>query len=377
MVRRAKKKVKHHFYENKKKISIKTLYSILVWMFAFVCILFVINIYFGTMEYVEENPIWIQEEMKLIFIDDNWDTHNIDQELLEHGADSKWDYLFDDKFIQQINSWNTWVDIKTNENIINTGKTQENVIKKDPITSTVNIIEEKKWCRTPRWKIMEHWESVLAYQQRSDTPDICNIQRRICNDWILLWNFQQKACKTNVAYYYKKEEVISYNEKKIDPLIQPWKDVPINKWEVFDIDWKINPSINPDTIWDNNINNPSNSEWNTVEQESMIRPNCISPRWEIILNWQFVKAYKYKNWFIDHPCEVQLRPCDNWNLEWLYTQQSCKHRDISFEDFMDGYFDKDQPSILRIIETLNKDIPENEVVIEKNSIWNMISNLWN
>jgi hypothetical protein len=28
---------------------------------------------------------------------------------------------------------------------------------------------------------------------------------------------------------YEKQEVVLYNEKKIDPLIQPGQDVPINK----------------------------------------------------------------------------------------------------------------------------------------------------
>lgn len=380
MPRKSRKKSKHHFYINRKKVfSMKTMYNILVWLFAVLCILFVINIYFSAVDYVKKSDIWVQNnEIKFMFIDNVWEIHDINKDLLEHGADNKRDYLFDDEFVAQINSGTmTWDTINTwdTSKIENKNPTVNKDFDKD--IDNKKDLEEKKWCKSPRWKLMEHGESVLAYQQRKDVPDICNIQRRVCNDWILWWTFSQKACKTDLPYEYTKETVVLYNEKIIDPLIQPDDSVPINKRETFDTDGKIDGVSLPDTLRNNDVNNSIMNDEKEVDQKSMIKPNCIAPWWEIVLNWQFVKAYKYKNWFIDHQCEVQLRPCMDWYLEWLYTQQSCKHRDISFEDFMDWYFEKDQPSILRIIETLNKDIPENEILIEKWSIRDMIANLWN
>jgi hypothetical protein len=380
MVRKvSKKRYKHHFYWNKKKISIKIFYNFLIFIIVCLSIFLVISIYFSSVDYINKSQIAAEKkDMQFMFLDNQWIEHNISEESTEHWASSKWDYLFKDYNTWDVigtwilnNSWNinTWV-IKSwyiNEKIVT--KTD---VKKITIEKDVNI--PKKNCTTPRWKILEHWKSILAYQQRNDVPDICNIQRRICNDGFLWWSFEWKSCKTNMPYTYKKEPVISYNEKVIDPLIQPWKEVPINKWADFDTKWKINWYTNADTIRNNYIDNASQTNEQTIDQTQTIKPNCISPRWDIVLNWQFIKAYRYKNWFINHPCEVQIRPCMQWDLEWIYKNPSCKHRDIAFEDFMAWYFNNEQPSMQRIVETLNKNISENDVVIKK---WSIRTTIWN
>ncbi len=353
-------------------------------IFVIVCLglFLVISIYISVVDYINKSDMIAEKkEMQFMFVDNQWTQHNITQEATEHWASSKWDYLFKDYSTWEIiGTWvinNSWNNLNTWN--VNTWYTNiKTTIKSDIPKNTINKFSDipKKSCTTPRWKILEHWKSILAYQQRNDVPDVCNIQRRICNDWALWWNFQQKSCKTDMPYTYTRKEVVLYNEKKIDPLIQPNKNVPINKWGNFDTDWKINWYSDPDTIRDNNINTSLQAGDKTVGQSEMIKPNCISPRWGIVLNGQFVKAYRYKNWFVDYPCEVQLRTCMQWYLEWTYQNNTCSHRDISFEDFMGWYFDKEQPSMLRIIETLNKDIPENEVTIKKWSMWEMIWNLW-
>jgi len=396
MVRKiSKRKHKQHFYGNKKKwISIKFFYNFLIFTIVCLSLFLVMSIYFSAVDYIQRSQMAAQKkDMQFMFVDNQWIEHNITQESTEHWASSKWDYLFKDYSTWEVigtwikyssgnlNTWtlNTWSNIK---NKVETKVTSWNIdkntitklnIKNNSVIQTSDL--PKKSCTTPRWKILEDWKSVLAYQQRKDVPDICNIQRRTCSDWVLWWNFDQKSCQTGMPYIYTKAPVVSYNEKVIDPLIQPSKDLPINKWATFDTQWKINWYSDPTTIRDNNIDTALQSWDNTVNQTENIQPNCISPWWGIILNGQFVKAYRYKNWFINHPCEVQLRPCMQWNLEWAYTNASCKARDISFEDFMDWYFDKEQPSMLRIIETLNKDIPTSEVAVKKTSIFQMISNL--
>jgi len=392
MVRKvSKKKYKQRFYGNKKKwMSIKFFYNFLIFIIVCLGLFLVISIYFSAVDYINRSQIISEKkDMQFMFVDNNWVEHNISEESTEHWASSKWDYLFKDYNTWDIigtwilnNSWNintwslnSWV---VNTWVVKSWYTNEKIIVKPDIKKdTVEKVSDipKKNCTTPRWKILEHWKSILAYQQRSDVPDICNIQRRICNDGVLWWSFEQKSCKTNMPYEYTRWEVTLYNEKIVDPLIQPDKDVPINKWATFDNQWKINWYSDADTIRNNNIDSSSQINDKTADQTDIIRPNCISPWWDIVLNWQFIKAYRYKNWFSNHPCEVQLRPCLQWDLEGIYKNASCKHRDIAFEDFMVWYFDNEQPSMQRIVETLNKDIPESDVIIKKWSIWNTISNL--
>jgi hypothetical protein len=387
MVRKiSKKKYKQHFYWDKnKKISIKFFYNFLIFIIVCLGLFLVISIYFSAVDYINKSEVIAEKkEMQFMFVDNQWVSHNIGEESAEHWASSKWDYLFRDYTTgDTIGTWivNTW-SVNSSWSLLTWNITTWNVnwkkvtkldIKKNTVEKDSDI--PPKNCTTPWGKIIEHWASVLAYQQRNDVPDICNIQRRICNDWILWWNFDQKSCQTNLPYMYEKQEVVLYNEKKIDPLIQPGQDVPINKWGTFDIKWKINWYNNPDTLRNNGEDIASQTDNKTVDQTSMIKPNCISPWWNIVLNGQFVRAYRYKNGFINHPCEVELRPCMQGNLEWTYNNSSCKHWDISFEDFMDWYFDKEEPSMLRIIETLNKDIPENEVIIKKWSLWGTLSSL--
>lgn len=392
MVRKiSKRKYKQHFYGTKKTISIKMFYNFLIFIIVCLSLFLVVSIYFSAVDYINRsNIISEKKDMQFMFVDNQWVEHNISEESAEHWASSKWDYLFKDYNTWDIigtwivKTWtvNTWI-VNNTWNIntwnIKSWYTNDKIvakvdIKKNPLEKISDI--PKKNCTTPRWKILEHWESILAYQQRIDVPDICNIQRRRCTDGILWWNFEQKSCKTNMPYTYTKEPVISYNEKVIDPLIQPSKDVPINKWATFDNKWKISWYSDADTVWNNDIDSSSTTNDKTVDQSNIIRPNCISPWWDIVLNWQFIKAYRYKNWFSNHPCEVQLRPCMQGDLEWIYKNASCKHRDIAFEDFMAWYFNNEQPSMQRIVETLNKDIPESDVIIKKWSLWETISKLW-
>ncbi|MFZ2151246.1 MAG: hypothetical protein WAZ12_02675 [Candidatus Absconditicoccaceae bacterium] len=382
MVRKVSKRIyKQRFYGNKKKgISINFFYNSLIFIIVCLGLFLVISIYFSAVDYVNRSQIVSEKkDMQFMFVDNNGVEHNISEESTEHGASSKWDYLFKDYTTGDIigtGILNSGTIINTG--IVKSGYTNEKIIvktdiKKNTVEKTSDI--PKKNCTTPRGKILEHGKSILAYQQRSDVPDICNIQRRICTDGNLGGTFEQKSCKTNMPYKYTKEPVISYNEKVIDPLIQPGKDVPINKGATFDNKGKIDGYSDADTLRNNYADSSSQTNDKIVDQTDIIRPNCISPWGDIVLNGQFIKAYRYKNGFSNHPCEVQIRPCMQGNLEGIYKNSSCKHRDIAFEDFMAGYFNNEQPSMQRIVETLNKDIPESDVIIKKGSIRETISNL--
>ena len=44
------------------------------------------------------------------------------------------------------------------------------------------IIDDYADCMTPRWYKIVHWDSILAYKQLDNAPDICNIERRYCRN---------------------------------------------------------------------------------------------------------------------------------------------------------------------------------------------------
>lgn len=54
---------------------------------------------------------------------------------------------------------------------------------------------------------MEHGASVLAYQQRTDAPNICNIQRRSCWNGKLSGSFTQRSCDESLGKVEKSSFV--------------------------------------------------------------------------------------------------------------------------------------------------------------------------
>lgn len=54
---------------------------------------------------------------------------------------------------------------------------------------------------------MEHGASVLAYQQRADAPNICNIQRRSCRNGKLSGSFTQRSCDESLGKVEKSSFV--------------------------------------------------------------------------------------------------------------------------------------------------------------------------
>ena len=235
------------------------------------------------------------------------------------------------------------------------GDNANNESKKTGIT----IIEDYADCMTPWWYKIRHWESVLAYKQMDNAPNICNIERRFCWKWKLSGTYTQQWCSVNENYTY---------EQRWDtdtPVIKRWSDSNnsnSNQWSTKNSttkgesrwktkqneDWSV--SVKTDEIWwsfvfnepnstytdftgnDNNIR-PEDSE---VEQTDRPLRNCTAPRWERVKHWQFVQAFKHKNWFSDIPCEAQFRLCTMWDLMWTFTESWCKTWDTSFIDWVYG-----------------------------------------
>ena len=232
--------------------------------------------------------------------------------------------------------------------------------------ATQDLVFEERPCMTPWWYEIEHGQSVLAYQQRSDATNICNIQRRICKNWKLSWSYTQASCDETLwndwsanwvqwAYWtVKKIAYSTYNSVKLDEFIQP-PEYASNEFAEFDVHWKLvkwkqEPKMQK--LWNSDALSPEPVE---VAQERSLWKTCKTPRWETVQPGQFVKAYRFQNGFIDIPCQVQLRTCVDWKLEGMYQYSSCQPWSTSYEDFIYWYMDSEQPAPQRLLKMLQTD----------------------
>lgn len=201
----------------------------------------------------------------------------------------------------------------------------------------ITIIDDYKDCMTPWWYEIVHWDSVLAYKQIDNAPDICNIERRYCRNWKLSWTYTQQWCSINKNYSYKL-----WWEAEV-----PQKDNTIKWGARQNPDWSV--TVKSDEIWWSiALEKPNRAtteysysdniryedEW--IEQTSRPHRDCTTPRWEKIKHGQYIQAFKHANWFSDSPCEAQFRLCSMWELIWTYKESTCKTRDTSFIDWING-----------------------------------------
>ena len=211
-------------------------------------------------------------------------------------------------------------------------------------TSWISIIDDYADCMTPRWYKIIHWDSVLAYKQLDNAPDICNIERRYCWNGKLSWTYTQQWCSVNKNYSYnlrwEAEESKESNKAQSQEEIKWWakqnpdwtvsvKNDEIWWWFVFD-----RPNKTSSDFSYSEDNTRQESQW--IEQTSRPYRDCTTPRWEKIKHGWFIQAFKHANWFSDAPCEAQFRLCTMWELLWTYTESTCKTRDSSFVDWING-----------------------------------------
>ena len=306
--------------------------------------------------------------MSYIFVDDDWTEHNVFEPI--HWSAMDWSFLFKNRNNEEEkqNKWEKWnilwnidyvwetdIDTWNSSNQIKETWNSENthLDPNNPFNLPEWAIEKPlpKDCKTPRGITIKHKESILAYQQRSDVPDICNVQRRTCNDWVLDWSFTQPACNEKVIYTYTnsndnnksnketnntvsytKKTVISHNDVSKNELIQTPKYTK-NEWAKYDKNWKLNGwNGQPKTvIW----SNQETLIWedDSIEQVNKWHYNCISPRWEVVQHWQFIRAYDFPFWFTNASCEVELRLCVDWELKWSFNYKECQYLDVTYEEY--------------------------------------------
>lgn len=191
-------------------------------------------------------------------------------------------------------------------------------------------------CTTPWGESVEDGWFVLAYQQRTDDINTCNIEKRTCNDWILWWSFTGNSCSENNEVSFDKKDIIVYNQKIVDPLIQPdqyW----VNNDLKYDTDWKLYKFKPAQTIWTNN----GETDYRVDDSDLLDLPeynfSCITPWGEKIEHGQFVKAYKFRYGFTNKSCEIQIRLCVDWELKGSYKYDDCEPLTMSYENYQDWY----------------------------------------
>lgn len=244
----------------------------------------------------------------------------------------------------------------------------------EPVVEQTIISQQS--CSIPRWGSIKHGESVLAYQQRSDDPATCNVQRRVCNDGELNGSYTQSSCKELFGFNVEKQEVVAYNiPNSNNEYIQPTNinDNNIlsnNRSEGSNKNFTVNrfnPSVpvSSSAGWSYAGSSVQTNQNPVVKKplytnqstsSSTIRDGtvCTTPRGEQVRNGQFVKAYKVDKWFSNLPCEVQLRYCVQTVLEGSFQYPSCQHYDIAVEDYLVWHYDPNVPSAMQLAEILHQ-----------------------
>ena len=202
--------------------------------------------------------------------------------------------------------------------------------------SWITIIDDYADCMTPWWYKIAHWDSVLAYEQMKDTPDICNIERRFCWKWKLSGTYTQQWCSINNDYTYEQ-----WWDIKVETKVNDWFEWNIRQNADGSVTLKNKGNLWKSVIWNGTyttFNDSDNIRPEDPEVEQTTRPywDCTAPWWEKVKHWQFVQAFKHANWFSDAPCEAQIRLCSMWGLMWTFTESTCKTWDTSFIDWVNG-----------------------------------------
>jgi len=328
-------------------------------------------------------------------------TDTVDTELdtwwnVNNKTWDKWNVLWTKDYIWEDENNTSW------SNILLTGS--DLTWEKNNITWTVVLLWDKElpledtwfnlpeWavekplpkdCKTPWWITIKHNESVLAYQQRTDVPDICNVQRRTCIDWELNWSFLQPSCDESVSYVYTnktnnlqnessnvvvytKKEVVSKNPKDPDSLVQNPRYAKNDAAE-FDKNWKIKSTGTPITDWDENWDEWEYADRESVEQINFDYYNCRSPWWELIQHGQFVKAYEFPYGFTNSNCKTELRLCVDGELKWSYKYKDCEYIEMTYEEYNNLWEIDDDLFIWWEHQITDK---------EKKWFWNRLKNLF-
>jgi len=221
------------------------------------------------------------------------------------------------------------------------------------------VEETARDCVTPRGEQVADGESVRAYQQRVDQPNLCRVERRLCRDGFLAGSFEQRGCaEVALTENFLVGAPEPKNREAIDPLIQS-DLIREENLEVGLEDGRV-ISVQPETpllqIPENLIEPRGQNLAENLEK------TCQAPRGEQVAGGQFVRAYALDRGFTNFPCQVQLRHCVDGELDGDFVYESCAPLDLPIEDYLDGRADEDQPSPRQLVEILTKMVAEENFV---------------
>lgn len=332
--------------------------------------------------YTAEQETWSDDTTSLIIekIDNNTNENNEiwndkeEEPIIENNTEENdnllsaktFTFVNEGRVLPTLASLNDLYSNNTENSVVYSNNFWNNTINnKTSNWSWITIIDDYPSCMTPWWYKISHWDSVLAYKQMDNTPDICHIERRFCRKWKLSWTYTQQWCSINKNYTYEQRwDVKVENEKKEE----------FKWWVKQNSDWSV--TVKDSEIWwafvfdklndtysdfSNSDNVKTEEPW--VEQTTRPHWNCTTPRWEKVNHWQFIQAFKHENWFSDAPCEAQIRLCTMWKLMWTYTESTCKTWDTSFIDRVNGSPTRDTYSKEKI-ERVKKQIENEKIYYE-------------
>lgn len=272
----------------------------------------------------------VKENMQFVFNDQSgnqvqlWSWENI--------KDSEWSYLFDATGTNALTQKDTWLaQVGTGLAQNDTWLMQEEVTGLTHAeTGLTQVQVQYKDCITPWKSVVKHWDYTLAYQQRTDVPNICNVEKRSCNNGKLYGTFAQWSCQENFTYEYTRIQATSSQTKPQNDLIQPSK-YPPNYNAQFDEKGRL---ISWWTNWGSDTSrNNSNTQWSqsTKPSTTQVSPSekspCVTPWGEVVLNGQFIKTYKEPE--VSTKCETELRFCINGVLKWSFQYRTCSYVNIN------------------------------------------------
>lgn len=311
--------------------------------------------------------IWIiwkqtdkQPEMDFVFTDESWNTQSV-------PVNSTWPVnAWDFSYLFWGSGWEIVTTLPATSWTLITEEIPEELVWEQTSSWLISTTETFSWvtfllakdCVTPWNTTVQHGDYTLAYQQRTDVPNVCNIEKRICTNGILYWSYTQWSCKEDIVYEYDRIVATSAHVKENGDLIQPSK-YPVNDDKKFNEQGKlIQWASSDDTITDRvNYDNWWSQSTSSTTSQSQPVPNasCVAPWWVTISHGQFVKAYKEAT--TSKECEVELRFCVNGVLKWSYEYTTCTYKNMN--------------------DTVLPDSPDASSNSNNGGwIWNMISNFF-
>ncbi len=181
------------------------------------------------------------------------------------------------------------------------------------------IWQQKSYSYKPclwNWKLIKHWNYVIAYQQNQATaPELCQFEKRYCNNWILEWWRKYSNCT----------QITTHNEDQETYIIYSWEWPIINVPNKVNLDEVVDPIYIPNNTKIENYEN-SNNDWCfdiQIEQKQLSKV-CQNEYLKITnLNiWNYCtdpSCYNLQKWI---KLEIQSNNIANAELNINYTDSN-------------------------------------------------------